>query len=618
MVEEDGLLVHKSQADGKWSRLKHPLANLAEYLKGKSGDPFPIPNANPDRDWAEFIKYKGEGRTGLQILTHTIQPLFILGPGGGSATVSITATASAESFFQGGGTSSITLTGSADGTISQFVNNLSNAQVVLTTNTTNPFITLSGEGAASVVLTGTANGLPNTSGGGSSDISITASANGVGIYRTTGSASIEIGGAASVGLSGGGTALVEVGSTTSASVFVNVFTPSSTADVSVTAIGNGSKAAPGAGTAAIAITSTATASAVNLQGSGTSSVAITSTAQESVLRSGAGTASVAITATADGVEAGTIPNGILTFNGSGTFSRVIPPGVTKLMIEVWGDHVSTTTTTSGGGAYSKIFSKTVVPGSTLSYTYGSGTDSVSTVDALSAGAYRTGGLGGLASGGNINLAGLSSPNGGFRPYAPADPDTNPVLTLYTVPGYAKSSYVSTQPAFAFTYLPDSVIETFDNWSTSAPYVPVGGSFKGITWSITNASSSGSDFGIGNPVDHSSNTSSDGGFYSKRSLRMFPLTNSTDTVIECTGVNLTGYSNVKLNVYRTNTTTCVLRVRNNDGSISTLSPNAATTFAWETLTVPLSAFSDKSNLKIALILRSSGSGNSTYFDLLYAD
>ena len=47
-----GWLVHKSQSDGRWSLAAHPLNNMERYLAGKTGDPFPIENPRPDRDWS--------------------------------------------------------------------------------------------------------------------------------------------------------------------------------------------------------------------------------------------------------------------------------------------------------------------------------------------------------------------------------------------------------------------------------------------------------------------------------------------------------------------------------------------------------------------------------------
>lgn len=62
MVLEDGMLVHKSEADGQWSITNHPLNNMGKYLRGKSGDPFPIDNPRPDRNWAAFMSYPAEVR----------------------------------------------------------------------------------------------------------------------------------------------------------------------------------------------------------------------------------------------------------------------------------------------------------------------------------------------------------------------------------------------------------------------------------------------------------------------------------------------------------------------------------------------------------------------------
>lgn len=64
MVDEDGLLVHKSATDGGYSLLKHPLTRMGEYLRGKTGDPKPIKNASPDQVWAAFITYQGACNTG--------------------------------------------------------------------------------------------------------------------------------------------------------------------------------------------------------------------------------------------------------------------------------------------------------------------------------------------------------------------------------------------------------------------------------------------------------------------------------------------------------------------------------------------------------------------------
>ena len=52
-----GYLVHKSESDGQYSLINHPLNNVGRYLRNKLGDPFPVQNARPDRDWAEGVQY---------------------------------------------------------------------------------------------------------------------------------------------------------------------------------------------------------------------------------------------------------------------------------------------------------------------------------------------------------------------------------------------------------------------------------------------------------------------------------------------------------------------------------------------------------------------------------
>lgn len=59
MVLEPGTnyLVHRSVSDGKWSLVEHPLNNVQRYLAGKQGDPFPVENARPDRNWEDPVTY---------------------------------------------------------------------------------------------------------------------------------------------------------------------------------------------------------------------------------------------------------------------------------------------------------------------------------------------------------------------------------------------------------------------------------------------------------------------------------------------------------------------------------------------------------------------------------
>ena len=42
-----GILVHRSESDGKWNRVDHPLNHIEKYAT-LSGDPKPVKNARPD------------------------------------------------------------------------------------------------------------------------------------------------------------------------------------------------------------------------------------------------------------------------------------------------------------------------------------------------------------------------------------------------------------------------------------------------------------------------------------------------------------------------------------------------------------------------------------------
>lgn len=61
MVIEPGTnyLVHRSESDGQYSLVRHPLSNLGRYLKNKMGDPFPVENARPDISWNNPITWVG-------------------------------------------------------------------------------------------------------------------------------------------------------------------------------------------------------------------------------------------------------------------------------------------------------------------------------------------------------------------------------------------------------------------------------------------------------------------------------------------------------------------------------------------------------------------------------
>jgi hypothetical protein len=69
MVLEPGtnFLVHKSESDGIWNAVTSPLNTPHKFLKGKSGDPYPVSNARP-RPSTETVSavpnYEGEAATG--------------------------------------------------------------------------------------------------------------------------------------------------------------------------------------------------------------------------------------------------------------------------------------------------------------------------------------------------------------------------------------------------------------------------------------------------------------------------------------------------------------------------------------------------------------------------
>lgn len=45
-----GWLVHVSESDGGFSLTEHPANNKNKYLRGRTGDPYPIHNARPRPD----------------------------------------------------------------------------------------------------------------------------------------------------------------------------------------------------------------------------------------------------------------------------------------------------------------------------------------------------------------------------------------------------------------------------------------------------------------------------------------------------------------------------------------------------------------------------------------
>lgn len=74
-----GWLVHKSESDGMYSEVMHPLNNVEKYIKHKQGDPFPVPNARP-RPSTERVsaipQYTGQVLFGVQFYLHANYGVF--------------------------------------------------------------------------------------------------------------------------------------------------------------------------------------------------------------------------------------------------------------------------------------------------------------------------------------------------------------------------------------------------------------------------------------------------------------------------------------------------------------------------------------------------------------
>ena len=68
-----GYLVHRSETDGFWSTVEHPLNNVGKYLKGKQGDPYPVEQARP-RPTTETVsavtQYRGKLTLNTQFYMH--------------------------------------------------------------------------------------------------------------------------------------------------------------------------------------------------------------------------------------------------------------------------------------------------------------------------------------------------------------------------------------------------------------------------------------------------------------------------------------------------------------------------------------------------------------------
>jgi len=66
MIKEPGTgyLIHYSVSDGMWNMVDHPQANLQKWAQ-LSGDPYPVPNARPDINWAADYSIQSSDNTDL-------------------------------------------------------------------------------------------------------------------------------------------------------------------------------------------------------------------------------------------------------------------------------------------------------------------------------------------------------------------------------------------------------------------------------------------------------------------------------------------------------------------------------------------------------------------------
>lgn len=74
MMREPGtnVFIHKSESDGIYNAVDHPQANIQKYAR--FGDPFPIPEAHPDINWANSTNLTDEN--GNDIQDSNGQPLY--------------------------------------------------------------------------------------------------------------------------------------------------------------------------------------------------------------------------------------------------------------------------------------------------------------------------------------------------------------------------------------------------------------------------------------------------------------------------------------------------------------------------------------------------------------
>jgi hypothetical protein len=435
LLEDGGLLVHKSVADGKWSQLLHPLNNLGRYLKGKSGDPFPVENARFDRDWEELTTFSGQFLVGASF--NLISNGRVIRRGG--VNIVAEATMSALAYKIKLGSSAI----SASASLVTAGHPVSRGAAAISGTGS---ITVSGswKSYASSAIVGSA--VMTVFGRKASDSAVfmeafaTISSNGTGRYKgatsitgnATLTASIGLPGAASI--SGSATMTAVNGYKASGATAI---IGSGTITVSGMEGYKGATAIPGTGASTFAghvVSHGATAI------SGTATTAANGYAVKKGATAISGTGSM----TSDGTEVSAFPmvNGLLVTDAA---PRTVPSNVHTIAVEGWGGGGQGGRGGSGdfyagggSGGYVKRNAKSVIPGSLIAATIGSGGNGTlsvpdagdngtsTVVDGMTAGGGSggndsTGGSGGSATGGNVNTSGASgsssSPNfvGGNAP-----------------------------------------------------------------------------------------------------------------------------------------------------------------------------------------------------------
>lgn len=114
MVKEPGTgyLVHRSESDGQWSEVTHPLNNIERYLKGRTNDPKPVKDARYEPTIPSGITTYNEKITWripfITNLTARKAPLLITFLGTSSLSITVSGAIPASATLQG--TSSLDIT----------------------------------------------------------------------------------------------------------------------------------------------------------------------------------------------------------------------------------------------------------------------------------------------------------------------------------------------------------------------------------------------------------------------------------------------------------------------------------------------------------------------------